>query len=464
MSQIGQYADTLQALEQDRRMESVGDAKGDNWFDDAANEEIAQQYASVRDRHLAGRPARIRAAMLQLEIVCPPTTLTTKAPSMEREESAVSAQTELAILPAKDVALTVFSTPNGLDPYLQIVRDDIDKFLASAPDVKTKKGQAAYRSIAYDLAGSKTKLDTLGKDLVAELKDVPKKIDAERKRVRELLTAWQEEVRKPLTDWEAAETARKDRHVDAIQAMKDVVEATGPLDAAQIQTAIDEMETRVIDASWEEFLTEAAQVKDQCLLALRNHLKARQVYEAEQAELARLRAEAEARAKADHEAAIAREAAERAQREADERAAAERDAAAKRERELLDQAAAQKREAENQRLQLQLQAEQAERQAAQAEADRLAAIQAAEIARIEAEKNAERAAEQARLDEQRRQQAAADELVRQQQARERDEAHRRNINRAALDAFVAGGMPEACAKQAVTLIAQRKIPAIAITY
>ncbi|WP_043301045.1 hypothetical protein [Pseudomonas sp. M47T1] len=376
----------------------------------------------------------------------------------------MSAQTELAAVPPKETALTVFSTVKGLEPWLLQVRLKVDEFQKVLPDLKTKKGRDAYASMAHQIAKSKTALEAVGKEISAQQKEIPKKIDAERKRVWDLLESWQKEVRKPLDEWEAAETARKDRHVDAIQAMRDAVEEAGPLDAAQIQAAIEEMEARVIDESWEEFVTEAAQVKDQCLLALRNHLKARQVYEAEQAELARLRAEAEARAKADHEAAIAREAAERAQREADERAAAERAAAAKREQDLLDQAAAQQREAENQRLQLQLQAEQAERQAAQAEADRLAAIQAAEIARIEAEKNAERAAEQARLDEQRRQQAAADELVRQQQARERDEAHRRNINRAALDAFVAGGMPEACAKQAVTLIAQRKIPAIAITY
>ena len=66
--------------------------------------------------------------------------------------------------------------------------------------------------------------------------------------------------------------------------------------------------------------------------------------------------------------------------------------------------------------------------------------------------------------ERRRADAAAAEIVRQQEARERDEAHRRSINRAALEAFVAGGMTEECAKQAITLIAQRKIPNIAISY
>lgn len=398
----------------------------------------------------------------------------------------MSAEQQLAILPAKEVALAVFSAPNGLDPYLQSVREEIDKFNASAPDVKTKKGQAAYRSIAYDLATSKTKLDAMGKELVAELKDVPKKIDAERKRVRELLSAWQEEVRKPLTDWEAAETARKDRHVDAVQAIHDFCIDLADISAAALQESIASVEAVQMGDHWEEFETDAARAKESALTKLRSALAARQQYEAEQAELARLRAEVEAQAQRDREAQIAREAEERARREAEQRAQAERDAAAKREAEA--KAAADRRE-----LELKFAAEQAERVAAQAarekieseqraaqqkaddelrhqqaiaqaEADRIAAEQRAEQERINSEARQAEAAERARLAEVARQNAAADEILRQAAAREADKAHKMKINRAALDAFVAGGMPEECAKQAVILIAQRKIPAITIQY
>ena len=111
-----------------------------------------------------------------------------------------------------------------------------------------------------------------------------------------------------------------------------------------------------------------------------------------------------------------------------------------------------------------MQAEQAERAREQAEADRIAAEQRMEQERQAAARRQEEAAEQARQDERRRADAAAAEILRQQEARERDEAHRRSINRSALEAFIADGMPEACAKQAVTLIAQRKIPNIAISY
>ena len=398
----------------------------------------------------------------------------------------MSAEQQLAILPAKEVALAVFSAPNGLDPYLQSVREEIDKFNASAPDVKTKKGQDAYRSIAYSLAGSKTKLDSLGKELVADLKDVPKKIDAERKRVRELLSTWQEEVRKPLTDWEAAEQARKDRHVDAVQAIADFALDLSDVTAAVLLESIASVEAVKMGEHWEEFEAEAARTKDQVLDKLRAILAARQKYEAEQAELVRLRAETEAQAQRERDAQIAREAEERARREAEQRAQAERDAAAKREAEA--KAAADRRE-----LELKLAAEQSERAAAQAarekieseqraaqqkiddelrhkqaiaqaEADRVAAEQRAEQARINSDRRQAEAAERARLAEIARANAAADEINRQAAAREADKAHKAKINRAALDAFIAGGMPVECAKQAVTLIAQRKIPAIAITY
>ena len=92
------------------------------------------------------------------------------------------------------------------------------------------------------------------------------------------------------------------------------------------------------------------------------------------------------------------------------------------------------------------------------------AEQRAEQERIDSERRQAEAAERARLAEIARANAAADEINRQAAAREADKAHKAKINRAALDAFIAGGMPVECAKQAVTLIAQRKIPAIAITY
>ncbi|MEE3929686.1 hypothetical protein V2I84_05345 [Pseudomonas viridiflava] len=385
----------------------------------------------------------------------------------------MSAEKELAVVPPKEKALQIFQTPKGLDPYLQIVRDKIDAFV---PDVTTRKGRDAIASIAYTVARSKTALDNRGKELVAELKEIPKLIDAERKRMRDTLDTWQEEVRRPLNEWQAKEDARVEFHNSMIRHIEDCGLGLIGGQPQPFGLLFRELEEKIIvDEKYQEFEAEAHRVKAAALAKLRASFDEHQKREAEQAELARLRSEAEARAKAERDAEIARAAAEKARLEAEQKAQAERDAAAKREQDLKDQAAAQQRaaeqkirdaeaEAERQKLQIKLQEEQAARQKLEAEQERIAATQRADQERIAAEKRQAEAVERARLAEIDRANKAAEEIVRQQELRAADTAHKASINRAALEAFIAGGMPEACAKQAVTLIAQRKIPNISIQY
>jgi hypothetical protein len=384
----------------------------------------------------------------------------------------VSATTELAIAPPQETALAVYSKEKGLEPWLQQIRTKIDGF---TPDISTRKGREAIASMAYAVARSKTALDDVGKKLVADLKEVPKKIDAERKRVRDTLEAWQEEVRRPLNEWQAAEDARIDKHNSAIEKIRLTAIDLDGITAEDLADRVAQLEAISLGEAWQEFEAEAARAKDKALVILRAALTARRQYEADQAELARRRAEDELREQQEREARIAREAEERALREAEQRAQAEREAAARRERELIDSAANAKRAAEKaaadaeaaaelQRRQLKLQAEQAQLAAEQAEANRLAAEQRAEQARVAAEQRAIQAAEDARLAEIKRQNDAADEIIRQAALREADIEHKKAINRKALEAFVTGGMTEECAKRAITLIAQRKIPAISIQY
>lgn len=87
----------------------------------------------------------------------------------------MSANTQLAVVPPAETALAVYSKPNGLEPWLQQIRTKIDGF---TPDISTRKGREAIASMAYAVARSKTALDDVGKKLVADLKEVPKKIDA----------------------------------------------------------------------------------------------------------------------------------------------------------------------------------------------------------------------------------------------------------------------------------------------
>lgn len=362
---------------------------------------------------------------------------------------------------------------DGLKPFLQAVKDEVS---SQVPDLTTAKGRDRIASLAAKVSKSKKAVELPGRDYLRRLKEMPKVVEVELKEFVDAMDALRDETRKPLTDWEAAEAAKK-REIEAwVGDLRLDPLTIGTADSEYLKISIGAFEGIVIDGEWlGDYEAEALRLKADTLEALRAALVKREQYEAEQAELVRLRAEAEAQAQRDRDAEIARVAAEQAQRQAEERARAERAEAARREQELIDKAAAAQREteqaardaeaaAERQRLQLELQAEQSRAAAAQAETNRIAAEQRAAQERIDSEARTQRAAEQARLDEQRRQKEAADEILRQQQAREADKAHQAKINRAALEAFIAGGMPEACAKQAVTLIAQRKIPAISISY
>jgi hypothetical protein len=366
----------------------------------------------------------------------------------------MSANTELAVVPPQETALAVYSAEKGLEPWLQVIRNKIDGF---TPDISTRKGREAIASMAYAVARSKTALDEVGKKLVADLKEVPKKIDAERKRVRDTLDSWQEEVRRPLNEWQAAEDARVDKHNDAIERIRLLAVDLDGITAEDLADRVAQLEAVAMGDDWEEFEPEAARAKDKALGVLRAALTTRQQYEAEQLELARLRKEKEERDKKDHEERIAREAAERATREAEEKARLEREAAEQRIRD--EKAAAEKRESD-----LKLAAAESERKAEQAKREQIEAEQKAERDRLAAVESQKAAVEQAKQEEAARQKAAADEILRQERLREQDKEHRRSINLAALQAFVKGGMTEECAKQAITLIASRQIPAISIQY
>lgn len=360
----------------------------------------------------------------------------------------------------------------GLGQFFDAVKAEVT---GEVPDLTTVKGRARIASLAATVSKSKKAVETPGRDYLKRLKEMPKVVEAE---LREFVTKMdnlRDATRQPLTDWEDADQARKDKHVDGIQAIKDLAVFEVTPTAARVADTITQLEMVAISDTWEEFLAEAAQVKDETLVKLRSLLAERTQYEAEQAELVRLRAEAEAQAQRDRDAEIARVAAEQARLHAEQQAQAERDAAARREQELLDQAAATQRAAaqaaldaeavaERQRLQLELQAEQARTAAAQAEASRAAAEQRAEQERHAAIRRQEEAVEQARLDEVARANAAADEILRQQQERQADVAHKSKILGEAKQALIGMNISEDLAKAIVLKIARGEVPNVSIQF
>lgn len=370
-----------------------------------------------------------------------------------------------------DNAPAIYVT-GGLNQFLQAVTAEVT---AEVPDLTTRKGRERIASLAAKVSKSKTAVEKPGRDYLKRLKEMPKVVETELREFVTKMDALRDATRQPLTDWEKAEDARVDAHNEGIQRLKDMAVFEATPTAAHVAQVIADLELVALDDSWQEFLPEAAQVKDRSLATLRALLADRTKHEAELAAIAQFNAEQSKREQEARDAEIARKASEQARIDAEQKAQAERDAAAKREQDLKDQAAAQQRaaeqkirdaeaEAERQKLQIKLQEEQAARQKLEAEQERIAATQRAEQERIAAEKRQAEAVERARLAEIERANKAAAEIVRQQELRAADTAHKASINRAALEAFIAGGMPEACAKQAVTLIAQRKIPNISIQY
>lgn len=360
----------------------------------------------------------------------------------------------------------------GLGQFFEAVKAEVT---GEVPDLTTVKGRARIASLAATVSKSKKAVETPGRDYLKRLKEMPKVVEAELREFVTKMDSLRDTTRQPLTDWENAEQARKDRHVDNIQAIKDMEVFGATPTAAAVAQVIVQLEAIELGDSWEEFLPEAAQAKDRTLSLLRAMQNERAQHEAEQAELVRLRAEAEAQAQRDRDAAIAQAAADQARREAAERAEAERLAAARREQELLDQAAAAQRAAaqavldaeaaaERQRMQLELQAEQARTAAAQAEANRIAAEQRAEQDRLAAIRRQEEAVEQARLAEKARADAAADEILRQQQARQADVAHKSKILGEAKQALIVMNISEELAKAIVLKIARGEVPHINIQF
>ena len=120
----------------------------------------------------------------------------------------------------KQNAMAVFTTKEQLDPIIEAIEKEARSLV---PDVSTRKGRDAIASMAHKVARSKTYIDNAGKDLVAELKALPKQIDESRRIVRERLDALKDEVRKPLTEWEAeqerikAEEAMNALHAEALE-------------------------------------------------------------------------------------------------------------------------------------------------------------------------------------------------------------------------------------------------------
>ncbi|MGK8732214.1 hypothetical protein [Enterobacter hormaechei] len=322
----------------------------------------------------------------------------------------MSEVTDLVVI-EKQNAMAIFTTKEQLDPIIEVIEKEARSLV---PDVSTRKGRDAIASMAHKVARSKTYIDNAGKDLVAELKALPKQIDESRRIVRERLEALKDEVRRPLTEWEAEqERIKAEEAMNALHA-----------EALEMNIKFDQELAAKFEADHE-----------MALLMNKDFDRDRE----EQRRLAE-------QAQRERDERLKQEAAEQARRDAEAKHKAEIEAAARREAEEKARAEL----AERQRIEAEQRAAR-EKQEAEARAEREKA------AAVEAERLKARQAEEKRLAEEKR---VADEAA----ARAANIAHQKRINNEAKDDFVKGGIPEEFARKAVELLAKRQVRNSSINY
>lgn len=333
-------------------------------------------------------------------------------------------------------------------------------------DYASTKGNKEARSHVNTLRLTKGALERTRKSAKEDSLRIGRAIDAEAKeiasRIEMMITVHQEAL-------DAIEQREKQRVADLATRLHEVaMSGAGANTAAELAGAIANLEPVVIGDDWQEFKGRALEAKDKALRVMRQRHAEAVEYEAKEAELARLRAEAAERERIEREAAIAKAAVERAEAAAAVKAEQERAAAARAIAEAEARAKAEREAADRRELELKLAAEASERRRVEseqrAEQERVQAAADAERKQKEAAARAAKEAEDAVKREKERAAAEAAREAADQAKREANKAHKTRINRAALAAFVEGGMTEECAKQCVTLIASGKIPAICINY
>lgn len=329
---------------------------------------------------------------------------------------------DLVVIEKKN-AMAVFTNNDQLEPLIELIEKEARSLV---PDVTTKKGRDAIASMAHKVARSKTYIDNAGKDLVAELKALPKQIDESRRVVRERLDGLKDEVRRPLTEWEAEQERIK---------------------AEEVMNALH-VEALEMNIKFDQDLAAKFEADHEMALLMDKDIDRERADKAAEAERQRIAREEE----------IKRQAEEKAKREAAEKAQREIDAAAAREREAI----LAKERAERERIEAQQRAEREQREAAErAEREKQAAVEAerrkaqeeADRIRREAEQR-----EQARLAEEKRK---ADEQAR----READVKHRKAVGTEIVKAILANtSLTRDQAIEVLTAVKDGRIPHTGISY
>ncbi|MEO4145917.1 hypothetical protein [Acinetobacter pittii] len=332
---------------------------------------------------------------------------------------------ELQVL-EQNVIVAAFAKRGGTDELYERIAQEVRSHV---PDVSTKKGRDAIGSLALKISKSKTLIEKCGKELVAEQKAQIKVIDDDRISIVKKFDLLRDEILAPRDAWEQAEKDRVEKHQANIRAIRSLHDERTPYqESLEIKNRIFELEGFEIDASFEEYEQEAKLAKLETLDKLRTALVDREKFEAESAELERLRKAEQERLQREHEERIAHEAAEKARLEAERKA-----------KEEAERVEREKREATEREARLVAEKEAAELRAQHAAEAERKRIEAEQAAKLEAERQAEK-------------------------ARQANQAHRKKICNEALKGLLALGIDEAKGKEILQAINKGLVPHVSIKF
>ena len=254
----------------------------------------------------------------------------TKNTEQTEQQTVVILDDYSVIVTEKETLREFFTDRKNLDEFYGKV-EKMAKGLVADP--LTKEGASQIKSCARQIASVKKKVDDYGKDVVAELKALPKIIDENRRIFREKMEALQDEIRRPVTEIE-----QREEEIDAIVQRHMRIGADAA--SGDIQKEIESVKAiELTEEKWHESLEKAKKAVNGELNALNLMFESALKREEEQRELAELRRKQEEAERIIREQKIREEAERKAREQAEAKAAAEK-ARMQREKEEAERKAA----------------------------------------------------------------------------------------------------------------------------
>lgn len=178
----------------------------------------------------------------------------------------------------------------AFDGVEKIVKEVRSKAVIGDFNIDNENDRDRIRSMAFEIAKTKTGLDRMGKEFIANQKKYLNSIDQKRASLWDQLEELQHEIRKPLTDFEDREKARIKDHQDSMESIRQLLYFPNEPSVDEIESRIKfchELEKRDFQEYNEQMRSIATGAQERLSEKLAQVIKA----EEDAAELERLRAE-----------------------------------------------------------------------------------------------------------------------------------------------------------------------------